>query len=297
MFIEAIEEAAKYTRSIHFIQRYLDSTTVFPGTATMFFVNDEGWALTCRHVVQVLNQADAVNTKYQEYKAELAAIQGKKGAREKRKKLWRKYNYDRNHDPYVPVAFSSRFYNCILGPLKVKATIHKKHDVALLRFSGFEALICDTFPVFPADTTSLKQGKSICRLGFPFPEFANFDYDEESDSIVWTDTGRTNTPRFPLEGMVTRHLGVYPDYWGFELSTPGLKGQSGGPAFDTTGKVWGMQFATAHLDLNFDIDEKVIRNGQKKPVQDSAFLHVGGCVHADVLKSFMREQGVAFQEE
>jgi hypothetical protein len=32
-----------------------------------------------------------------------------------------------------------------------------------------------------------------------------------------------------------------------EMSTLGLMGQSGGPLFDTEGKICGMQFATNHL--------------------------------------------------
>lgn len=136
------------------------------------------------------------------------------------------------------------------------------------------------------------------RLGFPFPEFTNFAYDEASDSIRWPNTGRINSLRFPVEGMLTRHL-VDEDgqVIGFEMSMPGLRGQSGGPVFDVDGKVWGRQVATAHLDLNFDVDQEVIRDGLKKRVKDSACLHVGHCIHADVLKSFMGEHGIQFQEE
>ena len=69
------------------------------------------------------------------------------------------------------------------------------------------------------------------------------------------------------------------------------------PAFDVDGKVWGMQSATNHLDLNFDVNVEVIRIGQKKTIRDSAFLHVGHCVHVDILKSFMKQHNVVFQEE
>jgi hypothetical protein len=97
--------------------------------------------------------------------------------------------------------------------------------------------------------------------------------------------------------MVTRHLGdAAGAVVGFELSTPGLRGQSGGPAFDTDGRVWGMQFGTNHLDLNFDVDVDVVRDGNKKHVKDSAFLHVGHCVHVDALKAFMQQHGVGFAE-
>lgn len=98
--------------------------------------------------------------------------------------------------------------------------------------------------------------------------------------------------------MITRRLlDSEEQVYGFEMSTPGLRGQSGGPAFDTEGKVWGMQFATKHLDLNFDVDQEVLRKGIEKRVTDSAFLHVGRCINIDVLKAFMKENNVQFTED
>lgn len=192
----------------------------------------------------------------------------------------------------------NRIVNCIEGQLDLEIISHPILDVALLHFKTFSKLLCTTFPVFAKDTTNLKQGKFLCRLGFPFPEFTNFQYIENSDTIDWTTTGRTDTPIFPIEGMLTRHLiSETGQVVGFELSTPGLRGQSGGPAFDVEGKIWGMQFATNHLDLNFDVNIDVIRNGEKKNVRDSAFLHVGHCMHVDVLKSFMQQHNVLFQEQ
>lgn len=57
-----------------------------------------------------------------------------------------------------------------------------------------------------------------------------------------------------------------------------------------------MQAATNHLDLDFDVHQDVIRFGTTKRVTDHAFLHVGHCVHVDVIKDFMRTHNVNFQE-
>ena len=169
--------------------------------------------------------------------------------------------------------------------------------MALLHFEKFTKLSCSSFPTFAKDGSDLKQGKSLCRLGFPFPEFTNYRYDPATDAIEWTTTGKDVTPIFPIEGMLTRHLGDdQGNIMGFELSTPGLRGQSGCPVFDVEGRVWGMQSATNHLDLDFDVDQEVIRGGVKRKVKDSAFLHVGHCVHVDVLKEFLTGKGVSFKE-
>jgi hypothetical protein len=171
-------------------------------------------------------------------------------------------------------------------------------DIALLQFKGYKQLLVSKFPVFARSGADLKQGKSLCRLGYPFAEFTNYEYDQAAETLGWSKEGRDSTPQFPIDGMVTRHLlGLNQQVTGFEMSTPGLKGQSGGPAFDQTGLVWGMQAATNHLDLDFDIvNREVLREGISRKVNDRPFLHVGHCVHVDALKAFMRSNGVRFDE-
>jgi S1-C subfamily serine protease len=98
--------------------------------------------------------------------------------------------------------------------------------------------------------------------------------------------------------MVTRHFGE-PDgtIFGVELSTPGLKGQSGGPLFNANGIIYGMQSQTNHLHLGFDMKNfELLSEGKKVRVTNQPFLHVGMCVHVDVIKNFLRENGVNFTE-
>jgi hypothetical protein len=86
--------------------------------------------------------------------------------------------------------------------------------------------------------------------------------------------------------------------YGIELSTPGLRGQSGGPLFDPEGKIVGMQSRTKHLHLGFDIEEKtIVAHGKTKKVNDYAFIHLGECIHVSVIKDFLRTHQVRFLEE
>lgn len=293
MFAKAIELAAKFTRPIHSISRNYGSTTIQPGAATIFFVNSDGWALTCRHVAQNLAVGGELVSKADNFRKELEERRGTQKERKIIKELEKKYGYTKN----TIFELRNRFVGCIQGELKLRIVMHEKYDVALIKFEDYEKLLCDTFPVFPADTSGLQPGTMLCRLGYPFPEFTNYEYNKDNDRLIWTEKGRKNTPRFPIEGMITRRiLDDQGKVYAFEMSTPGLRGQSGGPAFDVETKVWGMQFATAHLDLDFDVNQEVIRGGIKKSISDSAFLHVGGCIHIDVLKSFMQENNVSFAE-
>jgi len=293
MFVEAIEIVAKYTRAVHSISRNYGSATIQPGTATLFFINSDGWALTCGHVANQLAAGQQLSRKAETFKNELATRRGTIKQNKLLKELEKKYDYSKK----TTYELHNRFVNCEEGGSGFQMKKHREYDVALIKFEGFTRLLCDAFPIFPSETSILQQGKTLCRLGFPFPEFTNFEYDKNNDQLKWTDIGQKGTPRFPIEGMLTRFvLDNQGNRFAFELSTPGLRGQSGGPAFDIEGKVWGMQFQTAHLDLNFDVDQEVLRQGIKKHVTDSAFLHVGRCIHVDVLKSFMQENNVSFAE-
>lgn len=294
MFIKAIEMITQFTRPIHSIERFYGSNEVYPGAATLFFINSDGWALTCKHVALMLISSDKLAQRKIDFEKDFDVMRGKKKENQILRELQQKYKLDKK----TVFEIKNRFVNCIEGNLNLDIEVHPELDLALLHFKNFTKIICSTFPVFPKDTLDLKQGKFLCRLGFPFPEFNNFEFIQDTNTIDWTKTGRDHTPIFPIEGMVTRLIGDQNGkVIGFELSTPGLRGQSGGPAFDVDGKIWGMQASTNHLDLNFDVDTEVIRSGQKKTIRDSAFLHVGHCVHIDILKTFMKQHNVVFKEE
>jgi hypothetical protein len=243
LFVDAVEKALKFTRPIHTILRYWDTTDVEPSAATLFFVNKNGWALTCKHVADLL--FTDINKRLDAYRAEVAGVKKNKRTRNVVNQLATKYGFRRG----TIIELRNKLVGCIEGPLSLEARVHPSYDVALLKFSNYTKLLCADFPVFAQDGGALKPGKSVCRLGFPFAEFSAFEYDKGSDSIRWTSVGREDTPVFPIDGMMTRNLIDKAQIVGFELSAPGLKGQSGGPAFDTEARVLGMQCATNHLDL------------------------------------------------
>ncbi len=243
-------------------------------------------------LAQQLVGAEQVMARYASFREELAAVPRGGSAAQHRMELERKFGYS----PQTTVEIRQAFVNCVLGRLNLDVLLHPSIDMALLH-SRFRRAGVRLVPDLPQVATGLKQGKFLCRLGFPFPEFTNFAYDKGRDAIEWTGTGRQDTPQFPLEGMLTRYLADESGkVVGFEMSTPGLRGQSGGPVFDAQGRVWGMQAATNHLDLDFDVNQEVWRSGQTKKVNDSAFLHVGHCIHVDAMKAFMRAHGVGFWE-
>jgi S1-C subfamily serine protease len=98
--------------------------------------------------------------------------------------------------------------------------------------------------------------------------------------------------------MLTRHIQGDKEIAGIELSTPGLRGQSGGPLFDKEGTVCGMQSSTNHLHLGFDMKNfEYNLNGVKIKVTNQPFLHVGHCIHVDIIKKFLLENKIRFYEK
>ena len=64
MFINAIETIQQFTRPIHTIVRYYGNDFATPWTGTLFFVNDQGIAITCRHIAENIINSEAINQRY-----------------------------------------------------------------------------------------------------------------------------------------------------------------------------------------------------------------------------------------
>ncbi len=295
MFVNAIEGVSKFTKPVYTITRNYNETTVNPGAATFFFVNEEGVAITCKHVIDLIGNRIAINNRYEQFKTERNAIGKNNKYNQRLKALEESYKYKEG----VIVQLLELFVGVTSeATLKYRWINHPKHDVSIIIFEDFKNPLYQSHARFVKDSSTLKQGKFLCRLGFPFPEFTNFQYNANTDNIEWIKTGRVESPRFPIEGMLTRHIIRDDEMVGIELSTPGLRGQSGGPLFNTKGLVCGMQAGTNHLHLGFDMigfEHKV--NGRSIKINNQPFLHVGHCVHVDIIKKFLKENNVKFYEE
>lgn len=293
MFEKAIVNVLQFTRPLHTISRTYGGL-VMPGSSTFFFVNDSGVAITCKHVLDLIPAADNINNSFLQFKSERDRIP--KDGKYKRNLLGLEMKY--KYTAEATVQLKNNFLNCFDKIEQIVCHPHPTLDLAILEFKGFDKVFYNSHAKFIKDSSAIQQGKYLCRLGFPFPEFNNFKHNSDTDDIEWTNTGNPSSPSFPIDGIVTRFVGD-PNLGitGIEMSTPGLRGQSGGPLFDIDGNIYGMQSATKHLHLGFDIKElEIINNGKKSKVSNFPFLHVGVCVHVDKIKEFLREHKIGFTE-
>ena len=294
MFADAIERNIKFTRSIHTISRNFGNTEVVPGTGTLFFVNDDGVAVTCKHVVEMLSKCKPINDLYEQYRNEIAMVPNDPNRDDQINSIVSKYGYT----PSITAELRSAFYDCVeTSDIGISYTTikHSKYDLAIIKIDNITSRQYQGHAVFAKDSNKLRQGDFLCRIGYPFPEFSNFQYNATTDCIEWISAGRKSTPLFPIEGMYTRPVADNGKVFAYELSTPGLRGQSGGPLFDKNGIVYGMQSVTAFLHLGFDqYNAKVRIKGEMKEVENHPFLHVGRCICVDVIKDFLDSNGIKY---
>lgn len=293
MFEDSIENVLQFTRPILSATRSY-AGALSAGAATIFFVNEEGVAITCKHVADLLIESDKIWQKYEGFKEEKSRLVRGNMLKTKLSELELQYNFQ----PETTIQLLNTFQNCFDKISGFSIQNHPTLDLAIIRFTGFERKLYNSHATFVRQNKNIRIGKTLCRLGYPFPEFSNFMVNPASDNLEWTNAGNPNTPVFPIDGIITRFVGENNEIVGIELSTPGLKGQSGGPLFDRNGLIYGMQSMTMHLHLGFDIKDLEIETGSgKQKISNYPFMHVGRCVHAHRITEFLRQNGVKYYEE
>jgi Trypsin-like peptidase domain len=296
MFVNAIDKIQQFTRPVHTIIRYYQNSFIQPGAATLFFVNEEAVAITCKHVLQQLLNEYGINNHYANFKAEKKLLGTKIDGQYKKKlkDLEAKYNFTSTDSV---AQLKNNLVNCT-DSSNYDYIPHPTLDLAIIKFKNVTQKHYTSYATFLKDGNQIKQGKYLCRFGFPFAEFTNFQYDSDNDEIGFNSTGIISSPSFPIDGIVTRHVSDGQNIVGVEMSTPGLRGQSGGPLFDTNGLICGMQSETVQYHMGFDEQKiEIISKGKRSNTINHSFLNVGRCVHVDAIKDFLKLNGVKYYEE
>ena len=290
MFQAAFGIARGYTRPVVFSTRTV-SGKCKSGIGSFVILNDEGWILTAYHIL-----ADnlAIVSAEAETKARLGAIAAIRAdadlsAKDRAAKL------KSIRQPKPDDIQNGAVWWGGNGVQLVDAGGIPAIDLALGRLVPFDPSSVPRYPTIKNPALNFEPGVSLCKLGYPF-------YDVP---VAWdAEAGGFNAggaplafPLFPIEGMLTRFV-QDPAWVGngvpllqLETSTPGLRGQSGGPIFDVQGRVWAIQSLTAHLPLGFDPEVKA-KDGTKH--REHQFLNVGRGVHAATIVGLLSHLGVKF---
>ena len=288
MFAKACERVYKFTRPLIISTRTVDGT-VSSSCGTFIIINPEGWILTAGHLFDsfVKYQQDMKKIKEVEEINARKASMAVPGAMTLPDTIQLDPKWITNHS----------FWWGGDGLRITSVYVNREIDIALAKLDGFRPDMVQEYPIF-RDPDTMRPGTSICRTGFPFANIAT-DFDEGSKSFRIRN-GVLPLPFFPNDGIHTRNVlkqnkskeGKY-DMLYVETSTPGLKGQSGGPIFDTNGHIYAMQVQTNHIPLGFH----PISEYDGKSIVENQFLNVGIGVHGKLLQQIMRDHHISFKVE
>lgn len=291
MFREATACAQQFTRGLVICARTV-SDKCKSGVAAYTVLNNEGWVLTAFHNVKDCATLRAAEEGTRKRLSEIEAVKSDASLSAKaRSRELKQLGKPKNDDIQNYASWWG-----LGGAQLVDIKVFPQIDLAVGRLDPFDPSSVSEYPLLKDPTKSYDPGTSLCKLGYPFYE-APITWDDTSGSFVGANIA---FPLFPIEGMLTRFIrdptwaGIASSFplLHIETSTPGLKGQSGGPIFDVQGRVWGIQCATASLLLGFEPEVKD-KGGKSHRVHQ--FLNVGRGVHTASIVGFLTQHGIKFE--
>lgn len=287
MFANAIETVRGAIRPMHIIRRRFGDNAILPDILTLFFVNENGYAISSKRVSAILNAAMNVEQRYHAYLQKKSELIHDESYRFALKRLEKDMKFEQ--DTLIQIRYA--FMGCAKGNFRIECTPHPKYDLALLHFISDGGYLYHEHVTFSADLP--KQGQSVCRLGFPMPEFKNFRINEQTDAVEFSDIGKNTSSLFAIDGIVTRFLSDAERTFAVETTNAGPLGMNGAPLFDTQGRVVGMQSGLGVMLLGADIR---MAAPNQEPYVDRSAMHLAVHTHPDVIKDFLRAQNVTFYE-
>jgi len=299
MFRAAYALARKYTFPVVISRKTVAGKC--SGTIGAFIVvNDEGWFVTCYHIVKTIADLQAAEQHARAIENQVATINKDTSLSNSERK--------RRLAAVPRLQSSDTDRMSVFWGVKPNVQINVKEgffdsavDLAIGKFDPFDSTWVAAYPEFKDPSKAFEPGASVCKLGYPFHTIVP-QWDASNNRFIFP-LGSVPVPLFPIEGILTRFANVVvtPQTGGvppaqtipwkmLETSTPGLRGQSGGPVFDSEGAIWGIQSQTVNYPLGFNPPVPNSSKGEKVP----QFLNVGRAIHAESVIAFLKQHGVKF---
>lgn len=282
MFADACQKVAEFTRPV-VISTRLQNEEIKTECGTFIVVNRDGWAITAGHMFDSFVKYQTDTNK----KKEIEALN------ESRRSLPGAPPMEVKPDPSYIVNHS--FWWGWDGVRMTNVFVNRQIDIAVFKLEPFDPSWVRDYPVFK-DPDHLRQGTSICRMGYPFIQVKS-TFDESTHSFRIPKLP-VREMIFPNEGMHTRTIDQGTTKDGYrrlyvETSTPGLRGQSGGPIFDRDGHIYAMQVRTAFMPLGLHPTAEY----DGSTIIENQFLNVGQGVHVGTIRAILDDRGVRYDAE
>lgn len=289
MFRKSYQLASKYTQPLISAMRFYDGT-VESGLGSFIILNDEGWIMTAAHNLNASFAFNQHQKELKEFQEKVDKINSNKQLKEgQRRVLARKIKPNKKWVTHFIIWFGADGINIL------EHHIYVENDIAFLRV---DTKVMQGFKHFPTikEVSDDDMGTSLCKLGFPFyPVNATFDETTKKFSFP---PNLLPIPRFPIEGIYTRNLMAGKtkdgslDIMYLETSTPGLKGQSGGPIFDPDGNIFAVQSKNTTIPLGF----KGRVEAKGKIIEENQFMNVGIGVHSKTIIELLNKHNIKYNK-
>ena len=257
MFVKAIEETIKFTRPLLTGRMIYQTKEILNDINTLIVLNNQGDILTCAHISDLFQMADDINNVFMPILEEL-----KDKSTKEIKKIETKYAIKENDIALI----HNILVDIVDNPGRLNIIKHPVLDIAIIRLENNKNIFVKDFPVFRTSNPLI--GEHLCKLGFTFPEYSTFYYDDQENKIKMHNEFM-HFPLFPLDGILTRNIvDQNNEVTMFEISTPCLPGQAGGPIFDQDGYICGLMIGTKRItsyyqqDMPFNFDLGIAINNE-----------------------------------
>jgi len=287
MFALALRTACAYTHPVILSTRDV-SGEITSGCGTFIVINRDGYILTAAHVLRPYNLAKDHEKERGAYEEEVRRIRSdhKMNAKQKARAI--------KQLPYNPKWICNSSFWWSRDGVSVKTfAIDQQADLAVGKLEPYDEKWNAQYPTFRNPSNPPEPGDFLCRLGFPLHKIKPIFHEDTNAFELPPET--FPIPFFPKEGMYTREAQIVDLKTSrivkfIEMSTPGLRGQSGGPILDSQGRICAMQSQTGFHPMGFS--PKVIRGNRE--VEEHQFLGTGLGTHVDEIVRLFKTVGISY---
>ncbi len=228
MFRKAIKESLNYIRPFLIGKLYYNNI-IANDITTLIVLNKNGDILTTSKNADIFSLCNDYNEIYPNIIKEI-----KEAKPRNIPKLEKKYGIDNN----TIIDMKNILIDISDNPGKLKIIKHDNLDLAIISIENKDNILVKNYPKFSKNKPEV--GTSVCTIGFAFPEYKAFTYDEENYNLK-SKFDFMNFPIFPTDGIICRNIADSSDNISmFEMTNLIITGQEGGPVINKEGFIEGM---------------------------------------------------------
>ena len=268
MFKKAVKEALNYIRPFLIGRLIYKDKHISNDISTMIILNKNGDILTTAKNADIFTYSKEYNETFPPILKEISEAKPKNIP-----KIEKKYGLE----PNTIVGMQNIIIDVAKNPGSLEIIKHPYLDLAIIHIKTYDKLLVDSIPKFAKKRLSI--GESVCTIGFAYPEYEAFKYDNEKFKITSNYTFM-NFPAFPTDGIIQRHIiDKENNISMYEMSNLIALGQEGGPVLNKKGLICGMICGF-------------------KAIQDFAgTIRIGIAINNEAIMKFLDEHNIKYEVE